>query len=78
METVWRAVWRFYGQIDMEIVWQFDLLFFLHKNPKPSPDQFYNKISIKCLTLHTVSIQIEPQSFEEKLIQAIAVWFGEK
>ena len=58
METKWKVIlsWRFYGKISLEIVWEFLGENMVHKITRQSPYLFYHTVSIKNITLHTVSI----------------------
>ena len=51
----------FYGGSVVKLIWRLsdNLIYhvFFKENPRQSPDWFYHKISIKSITLYTVSIQ---------------------
>ena len=49
-------LWRFYGKINLEIVWGFHGQNMVDQITRQSPYQFYHKISIESITPHTVSV----------------------
>ena len=49
-------LWRFYGNVSLEIVWGFHGQNMLNRITRQYPYQFYHKISMKGITLYTVSL----------------------
>ena len=52
----WYFPWKFYGKISLEIFWDFHGENMVNQITRQSSYQFYHKIPIKGITLHTVSI----------------------
>ena len=58
METVWRVIlfMEIHGKMSLKIVWGFHGENMANQITTQSPYQFSNKISLKSITIHTVSI----------------------